>query len=119
MSDQDTPWTDACAALQGALDWIADHRTLTEEQLIEARGEANRLFGEADRHLKHLLAEYAPTSPAYSQVRRCIQQIHAWVAPIRAWDRSVPFRIFALRDAVRLWLPDRRRVERHRHQRAA
>lgn len=116
--DQYSPWLHACDELTAALDQLDGYRAMTDEEFAEAHADAVKHLEQADRALSLLVDEqHDEATRAYFQ--RTTDQLRHWMAPLIEGDRSVRFCLVAIRDAVRTWHPERRRLERSRQTCAA
>lgn len=116
--DFESPWLTACAELTSAIDHLDGYRSMSETEFHDAHAWACVHLRRAELALQALLDEHA-TSGSRDYYARCVAQLRDWIEPILAGDRRQPFRVVAIRDAVRLWWPDRRRLERERTVQAA
>lgn len=113
-----SPWLTACSHLTAAIELLDGYRSMSETDFEDAHASACVHLRRADAALNALLDEQT-TAQTRDYYGRCVLQLREWIEPIQAGDRRVHFRLVAIRDAVRLWWPDRRRVERDRAVQAA
>lgn len=115
--NQNMPWLTACTELSAAVDVLHDYRRMSEEEFTAAHALACVHLNRANQALQALVEEQSSADTA-SFYDNCVNQLRQWIAPVLEGNRS-QFRLIAIRDATRLWLPDRRRLERERSIEAA
>lgn len=115
---EQAPWSRARKEIALALEHLDGHASMSDAEFAEATAAACIHLDRADEALEHLVSEYS--DPVVRRhYARGLQQMRIWMGEIRQGDRSRPIHLVALRDAVRYWWPDRRKLEEDRLIQAA